>query len=428
NKGVTPSGDVKDFYRDDLMFAVDNLPVSWPSPSDLGRATVGSAIAVLGKSFLYDGDYATAETYFRFIVDELNYSLTEDIGDNFSTDSEFNSESILEINYSSDLKTDENVFSETVLSHRLSSAFAPVSAGGFRSIYPACWLIVEYQNDAPDPSDPDNMVLARDNNGNVLRTANDMEDSVHLRRFSERTSKSIALINDVDEPYYGQLAAAAGSFVNGETAYWRKNTNSATLTSENDNPSFDRSGSNINVIRLADVYLMLAECLIQGGTNDAGVDEALVFINRVRRRSKVVLLGLNGSGEFPTSTHDNLTYSADQLMDHLMFVERPLELSAEGHAIRFLDLRRWGITKERFEELAPTLYTADEYQFNSPLDGSLVRRFNAVLREVSTEAEAKNFFLNSRQGPAMNYNDDLHSYWSLPEGEVANNGGINTEG
>ncbi|MEM6829527.1 MAG: RagB/SusD family nutrient uptake outer membrane protein [Bacteroidota bacterium] len=432
NKSLSPASDVKAFYRDDLTFASENLPVTWSQSSDLGRVTAGSAIAVLGKSYLYDGEYETAEQFFRRIVDEFDYTLVDDIGDNFSTATEFNSESILEISYSTTFKTGENPNAEEVLSTNLNRAFAPGGqAQGFRTLYPACWLIMEYKRDTPDPLDTlgtlSNKVLARDNDG-VPILKPDGSDSTRIRRYSIRTSRSIALVDDLQESYYQGRPAEVAGFNNGETAYWKKYTNAATLTSEGDNPTVDRSALNIVVIRLADIYLMLAECLIRGGTNEAGVEEALVYVNRVRRRAKVVLLGPVGTGEFPTFTQDGVSYTAQSLMNHLMFVERPVELSAEGHAIRFIDLRRWGITKQRYEDLAPTLYAADNFVFTNPQTGNSATKFGSVLIEVATEAEAEANFLNSRTLPALNYSDDLHAYWALPEGELANNEGINTDG
>ena len=63
-------------------------------------------------------------------------------------------------------------------------------------------------------------------------------------------------------------------------------------------------------------------------------------------------------GEFKRYTYDEKEYAASDVMNHLMYVERPLELCMEGHAIRVIDLRRWNITKERFDQLA-----SDEYKY-----------------------------------------------------------------
>ena len=424
NKGTSTSSEVIEFFREDLEFAVENLPAVWPG-RDLGRVTAGAAEAVLGKSYLYEGNYEVAAQYFRNVIDNYNYRLTEDIGDNFSPRTELNQESILEINYTADLKVNEEPSSAESLNNSLNRSFAAGSQniGGWRTLYPANWLIMEYKRDTPDPVDRDNEVLARDNSNNVLKKTNG-EDSVHIRKYSIRTSKSIALVDDQDEPYYQTFPAMATPFNNGETAFWRKHTNSEILSSEFDNDPINRSGVNVRVIRLADVYLMLAECLIDGGNNGGGVNEALTYINRVRRRAKVVLLGSSANSEFPNFTHDNLNYSASELMEHLMHVERPLELSAEGHAIRHLDLRRWGITQQRFQDVGEMLFGAENFIFQHPENGNTVTRWGAVLKEVETPEEVHPRYVRDRVVQSVNYVESQHAYWPIPETERANNSSL----
>ncbi|RED96018.1 RagB/SusD family nutrient uptake outer membrane protein [Marinoscillum furvescens] len=411
---------IKAFYREDLEYARENLPPSY-SPN-LGRVTAGAATAVLGKSYLYDSDYTTAAEYFKDVIEnpDYGYSLVSNLGDNFTSLNEFNQESILEISYTTQFKSEESVWSEEQVSNNLNYSFSPV--GGWRSVYPACWLIMAYKEEQVDENDPDNYVTVVDEEGEPL-TASNGEDSVVLRPYSHRTSQSIALVDDI-LPYYQATPAQAAPFNNGETAYWRKYTNWAIVESERDFNPAQRSGINMRLIRLADVYLMYAECLIKGGTDDAGVEEAMRYINRIRRRAKTVLLGQDGTGEYPANQHDGVTYNARTLMDHLMYVERPLELSAEGHAIRTIDLRRWGITKERFEELSVGLYNAEDHQFIDQ-KGNQATRWASSLIRVSTVDEAHNRYVD-RSMPASNYIESAHAYWPIPNSELTTNNLINS--
>ena len=57
------------------------------------------------------------------------------------------------------------------------------------------------------------------------------------------------------------------------------------------------SGINYRLIRLADIYLMYAECLIKGGASDGNVQSAINAINKVRHRAGVVLIGKSEQGE-----------------------------------------------------------------------------------------------------------------------------------
>ncbi len=418
---VAPASTVQDFFRADLEFGMENLPVVYDGVK--GRITAGAAVALLGKSYLYEGNYTMAAQYFKTVIDEYPYTLTPDIGSNFTTRDEFNEESILEIGYSLNFKEEVSPWGQDQNSSTISFTFAPANRGGWRSVYPAIWLNVEYRKDPVDSVDPRNTVTRPvyqanglpqlDDDGNVV-----METT--LRNFSMRTSASIAIPDDIDTPYYDNLTSAQATlYNNSEHSYWRKYTNWDIIDNERKlAPSFPRSGVNIRLIRLADVYLMYAESLIAGGTNEAGVEEALVYINRVRRRSGVALLGLSGTGEFPINDHDNVSYSASSLMDHLMYVERPLELSAEGNAIRTIDLRRWGITKQRFQELATKQYWSDNFPFQNE-DGDPATRWGVIVLE-SGDGDAKPQWTEFEQA-AVNFNEDTHAYWPIPSIEETAN-------
>ena len=74
---------------------------------------------------------------------------------------------------------------------------------------------------------------------------------------------------------------------------------------------------------------MYAECILN---TDGDYTEALVYVNHIRNRAGVELL-------------DVANYDADSLMEHIMWVERPLELMFEGFDLRWEDLTRWGKAK-----------------------------------------------------------------------------------
>ncbi|PWJ57177.1 putative outer membrane starch-binding protein [Dyadobacter jejuensis] len=408
-QGLQPADKVLEFFVKDLEYARENLPVKWTATKDIGRVTKGAATAVLGMTYLYEKDYNQAITYFKDVIEnpEYGYSLMPSIGDNFTTKSEFNKESILEISYSLAFKSQINPYDEQQVSNLYSYMVSPV--GGYRSVYPSSWLIMAYKNEAMDTLDTRNFVKNADG-------------TQRLRSYSLRTSYSIALVDDKDLNYYQVLPAQAAAFNNGETAYYRKYSNWDIVTNEKDIFPNQRSGVNVRVIRLADVYLMYAECLIQGGTDEAGVAEALRYINKVRYRSALRLIGPSASSEHPGSMHDEQAYTAAQVMDHLMYVERPLELSLEGHAERHIDLRRWGITKQRFEELSKKVYYGEHYPYVD-VKGKPATRWASVL----TEGTKTGYVVISDYGQAaQNYVASQHAYWPLPNVEVTTNPSILT--
>ena len=74
------------------------------------------------------------------------------------------------------------------------------------------------------------------------------------------------------------------------------------------------SGINERVIRYADILLLYAESIIQ---TDGPYQDALELVNTIRKRA----------GVLPLQEGD---YDSNSLMDHIMWVERPLELMFEG--------------------------------------------------------------------------------------------------
>lgn len=405
---LSTSEEVMAFYRADLEYAHANLPLEWTKydqgeiadPQNAGRVTKGAAAAVLGKSYLYAEDYAKAIEYFEMITTDSRYMLAG-VADNMTTRGELNQESILEVIYSMDFKTEETQWSAEGTTNTYNMLYSP--KGGWRSNYPSCWLIMAYKGDKMDTNDPRNYVVD-ENGGDKLRT------------YSLRTSYSLALVDDEDLPYYGLTCAQATFFNNKETAYFRKYTNWDIYgkNGEKEAVPAERSGINFRVIRLADVYLMLAEAYIKGGSDETGVDKALMYINRVRFRSALQLLGKSGVSENPGATHDESDYTAQEVMDHLMYVERPLELAGEGIGIRQYDLRRWGITRERFQDLSTRLYYAEDYPFIKE-DGKADTRWGAVLKE-GTHPEG-GYQLIDYQQAANNYVETEHAYYPIPNSE-----------
>ncbi|OWW23707.1 hypothetical protein B4Q04_19230 [Zobellia sp. OII3] len=405
---IASAEEVKKFYMEDLKFASENLPVSWED-KEKGRVTAGAAVAVMGQSYLYEGDYETASTYFKSVIDDYGYSLTPNIGSNFTTMDEFNEESILEVGYSLDFKNELGAWDGRDVANPAYVRQFTGGDGTWRGAIPANWLILKYRDEPLDFSDSRNKVV-------------DEEGNESFRKFSLRTSWSVALVDDEDMGYYLREKTGQGSIFNVRmTAFWRKHTNwDITRSEEELSPGKVRSGVNERLIRLAEIYLQYAECQIKLGN----VDEALVYINRVRRRSGVQLLGLNGTGEFPANDHDNKSYDAQSLMEHLMYTELPLELSAEGDGNRNIDLRRWGVKAERFKELAQRRYTADHYTLLDE-EGKEVTRWASILKELPAGDPDIDENWNEFQEAANNYNDDLHAYWPLPNSEIISNPQLN---
>ena len=87
----------------DFKFAENNLPKkSEYAKVDAGRATSGAASAYLGKSYLFQKNWAQAIKQFEKVIASGEYDLVEKYADNFSAATENNMESVFEIQFSGD--------------------------------------------------------------------------------------------------------------------------------------------------------------------------------------------------------------------------------------------------------------------------------------------------------------------------------------
>jgi hypothetical protein len=124
---------------------------------------------------------------------------------------------------------------------------------------------------------------------------------------------------------------------------------------------------NIHIIRLADVYLMAAECYAQTGD----LNGALTLVNKVRARAaklpaKQITLGGNkvNAADYKVSGYTafpDLNFALQAIQ-----WERRLELALEGH--RFYDLRRWGILQSTLANYAA--YESKKLSYVVPISGN----------------------------------------------------------
>lgn len=430
HQSLSPAKEVVGAFREDLEYAYNSLEYSYnlrgdngdlTDPQVAGLANRAAAAVALGKSYLYEKNYTEAAKLFKEVIDCGFFQLT-DVSNNMTTQGEFNEESILEIAYNTSFKEEYDEWSPLGTTNANARMISP--KGGWRGVLPSLWLTHAYMTDSidindsrnyteletPDPNDPNAIITER-----------------VYRKYSLRTSYSVALVDDKSMLYYKDSVHLA-QFNNKETAYFRKNTNWDITDDEQNTTPPGRSGVNYRVMRLADVYLMYAECLLLGGNGN--VDEALMYVNRVRQRSALQLLGSTPSAEFPSADVDGVTYDASKLMEHIMYLERPLELALEGQAIRQIDLRRWGVTKERFEYLATQDWHTGNFKYVDE-DGKEQTKWGSTLEvglnpdrddpdpKISGPALASE--MKDYEQSAKNYIPSLHSYWPIPNSETTAN-------
>lgn len=380
----------------DLQFAKENLPANWTG-ENIGRASWGAATSMLGKIYLYQEKWAEAAAEFKEVIDSDIYSLTADIMDNFTDLNEFNSESIFEVAYSDDLNpgvpgaaVDDNPFASGAEASALARAIGQLNFGGFNTLLASYYLHELYINDEVD-------TLSPVNDGNL---------------HSKRMTASIAPRNG-EGMYYNLPFGERAGWGFGQSAYVKKHSNWFDMDSED---VMSRSGINFRHIRLADVYLMYAEAALNA---NGDVASALTYIDMVRSRAGVKTLQQymdENGGSFPQlhiskqvhETQPLVAATAENVLTHIQKVERPLELSFEGH--RWKDLVRWGIVKEVFDELR-----ADEV-WREENKSQLALTAGGVEPLLIVERIRPDFFLASQ-----NYVSESHDYLPIPTQELQTN-------
>ena len=422
---ISPKDSVKKLIIEDLTAAMELLPnQSDLELSELGKVTKGAAEAVLGKVYLYDAQYEEAAVHFKSVIDNYGYQLVENPIDNYLEATEFNSESIFEVNYF-ETRPELTSGQEQNTTNIWNRTMASGGRGGFRSLYPQNWLIWEYMNEDLDGSDPRNQQLEQFGGG----FAN--------RKYSLRASAVIAIPDDEAYSYYGSKPAISNEDFKDES-YFKIFTNCNTTDDERKIGSFfSKSSINNRVIRLADVFLMYAECLIKGGTDETDLNEAITYVNYVRKRAGVKLIspGLGGGEQvIEQAAGGDSIFDASTLMQHLMWKERPLELSIEGHAIRQRDLARWdnlpqfNILPERFADLVPStgknVYTKEAFTYIDWKDGLVKNETKILTLSTDPNANPSTRYASDFVQAAANYREDQHKYFPIPISEITSNPSI----
>jgi len=383
--------------------------------SNAGRVTKGAAATILGTSYLYEKDYNTAMTYFDDVINNVNadygYELVDDMSLLFTDEGEFNNESIFELSYTIDQRQDISVWANDVISQQLSL----VSASNNGPLIPA-WLINAYKNDELDPSD-DRNYYEHETLGRTLRPV------------SLRTSAMTAIVNDTVSLFYGEITGAKVRLGRNGWGFgmYRKYTNHDIYEDGEGgggNPRGSRaSGRNVVINRLADVYLMQAECYIKTGDVSGDVSGALELMNSVRNRWALTLLGPENS-KWAGSSFDLVDYDEQTLMERLMYIEKPLEMSIEGHQIRWNDLRRWGIIQDNYNRLSNATFYAKNVEVVN-VEGRIIRKNSSSISEDPGTSTGLDVIDYEYDETVKNYNSSLHDYLPIPLSESMRNPNVN---
>ncbi len=291
----------------DLTDAAAVLPTTY-SGADLGRATKGSAYALLAKAYMQERKYTESLTPLQWLVEgegKTIYALMPNYRDNFLISTENNKESVFEWQFQinpAEYTDDDSQTPNQNYGTSLAQFFGP-SGIGWSDGEAQRWPTREfYEKTTAGARDP-------------RLEASFLFDSTDVR-------------GPAFTQIYGQTFLQRYGTDN-KRVWFRKFQNDHWKNEEG-----YRSPNNWRYIRYADVLLMYAEALNATGKTA----QAYPYVDQVRQRAGLPKLSVARPG-----------LTQDLFLAQLKH-ERVTELSGEGH--RWNDLARWG-------DLGPQLAVRD---------------------------------------------------------------------
>ncbi|GHV58393.1 membrane protein [Bacteroidia bacterium] len=320
-----PKAAVADIFAQiisDFTFAKEHLNAT---NDKSGTPTQATAAAYLAKAHLYKKDYPAAETAAReaiTLAETAGYALIDDYEAIFTVANENNPELLFyfefEANKSISGGQDGNVWIVERMIRNLPAPFKHIigAADGWGYALPTRDLYDAFESD--DPRRGATLYAPGDDYG-IYR-----EGSPYEHKYKTYIGN---VLTDYSVTYQvGDMVKYDLGFNSPTGLNCKKLTDNLAVLS---NPRL--SGVDVPLLRMADLYLFLAEALAE--QNKA---EALVWVNKVRARASV---------DVPARTIGD-GRKADGSLRDIVRHERRVELATEGH--RIFDLLRWDALKEVF--------------------------------------------------------------------------------
>ena len=357
--------EVRKFIIDDLDNADTYLPTEWDA-SNAGRATKAAAMSLKGKVLLYAKEYEAAKECFEAVVTnkEGKYGEKElypDYAGLFKPGGDESSEMIFAIQNIGGVGQDFGMPTTFYM--------------GSRASYGSCWnnvmasidFVDSYECKDGKPFDwndyfegyNENIDIRKevlyaklDNSKKVVTYPASREKLLEMYENRDPRMKASIILPYTHYAGWVKNAPKDTEFIllekqgdahenngfirvnqNYQLYLWRKFVAEGNM----DGAINNRADTPINfpIIRLADVYLMLAECYNQMENGDQ--EKAVYYINKVRNRTSVNMPEINNGKPWMEARTKEEVFAR---IRH----ERAVELAAEGWS--FSDMRRWGLLEE----------------------------------------------------------------------------------
>ena len=308
---------------EDFTFARDNLPVAWDSDYS-GRPTRAAGAAYLAKTLLYMKNYAEAEAAARDAVSKAEgdgYFLMDDYQGIFVEAMDQLPEVVFSFTYVEDSEDMGTNMTVQMNPNPTEAEFKTILGDAWGYMLPQRSLYDEYEDD--DPRRGYNMYAP----GDFYGFYNSDDATITHLTFNELTMDTVSVTRSytAGDPVYWQY-------------YWSQTgIGNRKMTDDLRNLANIRwDGQDIPLLRIADLYLFLAEALAEQGNA-----EALDWVNRVRSRASV---------DLPPRTIGDGRQGDGSLVD-IVRHERRVELALEGQ--RLWDIVRWEVIDEIFNGPEP---------------------------------------------------------------------------
>ncbi len=327
---------------EDLKFAADNLPATF---GQVGRANKWAAKSFLAKAYMFQKRFTEAKAVLDDVITNgvttrgTKYSLLTKFADNFNAETENNSESVFQVQFSVNDGSGANKSGwGDVLNFPYNNGSNDMPGGCCGFYQPTQNLVNAYKvddNGLPLPATFNNVAIKSDQG---------------LKSTDPFTPETAALDSRVDltvgrrgipyldwGPHQGQKWVRDQS--NGGPYSPIKNVYYKSQAGKLSDATFWTGGvvaANYSLIRYADVLLWAAEAEVEVGT----LERARQLINLVRGRAANPASWVQNS---PATYKVGLytSFPSQDFARTAVRFERRLELAMEGH--RFFDLVRWGI-------------------------------------------------------------------------------------
>lgn len=339
--------DVLPFIEADFQFAMDNLSDT-PPMGDVGRVNGIAAKAYLGKLYLYQKKFPEALTLFMDVIAARPDLETLPYLDNFNVNTENGPETIFSAQHA--INPDgggDNANVGDMLSGLYGSA--PANCCGFFN--PTFDLVNAFR------VTPEGLPML-DGSFRIDPYISDF-GLVGAAQENYQVDQSLAIDPRLDYtvgrrgvPYHDWGIMPGNDWMR-DPAYHGPFVGYKRMIDQADFVGNTQSGGvyyvtalDVIIIRLADVYLMAAECSAETGN----LPQARTLVNKVRARANdLPRKQINGSdaAAYNVQPYPESAFGTKEDALKAIRFERRLELALEGH--RFFDLVRWGIAKEEME-------------------------------------------------------------------------------